>query len=391
MKSSNPHYNIFDYTLCNDHVLYPSINYEVKTHLPKQNIGIFILEVKDWEEFNQTIIELYRYSLIDSFSVQISIDVTIKIHLIMKIICLGANELNYRYTNLKKHLKKKGTLSLMQGDSLETTYLSILNSMNCSNLEDSVIYREKQRYYIFNQEKIKNYFLLVNLNVLWISQNLPKIIPLIELLHAANLKCFLVFFSRHLGDTSQSNYYLFANHPNSSYFMNQIKEKLNQCSYTNEFTNIFHPEFLGRIFTRGPIGLKYIQNTTLPPILNLDLILPPQIPRMKEINSINTILKEFPHEYHSEGYYEMYNGKLILFSIKKLNIMSIRNISQNLNSSFEKCVIFFENQSDFHIFNKKMDKNTKTKKTVAISDLKMLRKILEEFKMRKSGLEISLY
>jgi hypothetical protein len=274
---------------------------------------------------------------------------------------------------------------------LEETFLSIIDPIKFSSLNNTIIYRDKNRFYAYNQEKIKKYFLLLNLSVLWTSQNSRKITTLIELLHATNLKCFLVFYSKHLGDSSQSNYYLFACHSNYSYLAAQLKELLNQCSYQNKISNIFHPTQLGRILTRGPIEMKYLKTTILPPILNMNLYLESKSPILENNDTFNKIVKEYSHELLSTGCYALFNGELILFHIEKLNTSSIKKISENLGNSFKKCVLFFESQSDFDLFNKKMRNSPKTRKTIPISELSELKKILEKFKITNFGLETPSY
>ncbi len=391
-KSHNFHYEMFNYSLCKDYILYPSLNFEIKSRFPMQNIGIFILEINSWEESVEHLNELFRYSLIDSFSLQIDIKPDIRMFLILKIVGIGSNELKFRYYNLKNHLQKKfSTTPLLNHKRLETTYLSILGALNRTELKNTLICREKRSYFHHNPDNSRYYYFLYNLNVIWASQKPSKLKIVTELLQASNIQCSLVFYSKNLGDSSQSNYYLFATHPNYPYFNEHVKDKLEQCNYYQELPNIFHPYLLGRVLTRGPMNTKYLQNTTLPPILNADLSLSSRSFEEQLDISIDHFLQGIPYEQIMEGFYKLCYGEVILFIVKKLNIASIKLISKNLTKSFQQCIIFFENEKDYHIFKKKIEKSEKIEKTIVLFQPSKLQKVLKKLKNKNNGQEIPVY
>lgn len=385
MKKSHFHYGMLNYSVCNDYIVYPSLNHEIKSRFPMQNIGIFILEINNWIKSIEFLNELYRYSLIDSFSLQIDIKKKVHSYLLLKIVTLGATELKFRYYNLKNHLKKKHTSSsLLSNRQLERVYLSVINPTHKNNLDVSQIFRHKRKHFYSNTEDKKNFFFLYCLNVISSSQNISTIKTITELLQASNIHCSLILYSKNLGDCAQSNYYIFAMHPNYQYFEDHLHDKLTQAKLHQEIINIFHPYFLGRILTRGPIDSKYLQNTTLPPIFNVNLQFRTKINEKPNPNSIDWIIKGIPHEQTSEGFYKLYNGDVILFIVKKLNLVSIRLISKNLTESFQKCIIYFENERDYHIFKKKIEKSNNIQKTIVCSQLSELQEILKKLKNKFS-------
>ncbi|MHA1109858.1 MAG: hypothetical protein ACTSRE_02060 [Promethearchaeota archaeon] len=389
MKNSHFHYEMLNYSVCNDYIVYPSLNYEIKSRFPMQNIGIFILEILSWEESIEFINELYRYSLIDSFSLQIDIKKEVRLFLILKIIGIGATELKFRYYNLKNHLQKKfSSTSFLCNKQLEMVYLSIIGSESRINLKNTQVSRDKRKYFYSNNEHSKLYYLLYNLNVISTTQNTSTLKMMTELLQASNVHCSLILYSKNLGDSTQSNYYLFAMHPNYWYFNDQIGDKLPQCNLHHELTNIFHPDFLGRVFTRGPIDSKYLQNTNSPPIFNVNLFFSGKNFKTQTANTVDRLLQGIPYEQAMEGFYRLYNGDVILFIVKKLNLGSIKLISKNLTDSFQQCIIYFENEKDYHIFKKKIEKTNNIQKTIVCYQVSELQKLLKKLKIKYEGQEI---
>lgn len=385
MKKSHIHYEMLNYSVCNDYIVYPSLNYEIKSRFPMQNIGIFILEISSWVESIEFINELYRYSLIDSFSLQIDIKQEIHLYILLKIVAIGSTELKFRYYNLKNHLQKKfGSTTLLRNKQLEMVYLSIMGSENKHNIKNNQVVRDKRRYFYSIIENSKTYFFLYNLNVISITQKASTLKIITELLQATNIHCSLILFSKNLGDSAQSNYYLFAMNRNLSYFDDQLNDKLAQCLHYQDLSNIFHPYFLGRILTRGPVDSKYLQNTTLPPIFNVNLKFSEKIfeKNAQSPNSVEKFLQGIPYEQTTEGFYKLYDGKVILFIVKKLNLVSIKLISKNLTDSFQQCVIYFEDEKDYHIFKNKIEKTDNVQKTIVCSQLSELLRILKKVKIR---------
>ena len=90
-----------------------------------------------------------------------------------------------------------------------------------------------------------------------------------------------------------------------------------------------------------------------------------------------------------EGFYRLYGGEVILFIVKKLNLVSIKLISKNLTDSFQQCIIYFENEKDYHIFKKKIEKTNNIQKTIVCYQLSELQKILKKLKIRNKEQEIS--
>ncbi|TFG19344.1 MAG: hypothetical protein EU530_06465 [Promethearchaeota archaeon] len=390
MKKSHFHYEVLNFSVCNDYITYPSLNYEIKSHFPMQNIGIFILEIISWEDSVELINQLYRYSLIDSFSLQIEINKEVRLYLLLKILGIGATELKFRYYNLKNHLQKKfSSISFLCDKQLETVYLSIIGTKNKTALKNDQITRDKRHYFFSNNGSPKFYYLLYNLDVISTTQNASTLKILTELLQASNISCSLIMYSKNLGDSTQSNYYLFAMHPNYENFNEQLNDILTQYNLHHKLNDIFHPDFLGRILTRGPIDSKFLQKTTLPPIFNVNLLFSENSSENQNPNSIDRLLQGIPYEKSLDGFYRLYNGEVILFIVKKLNIVSIKLISKNLTDSFHQCIIYFENEKDYHIFKKKIEKTNNIQKTIGCYQLSELRTVIKKLKIRNKEQEIA--
>ena len=192
-----------------------------------------------------------------------------------------------------------------------------------------------------------------------------------------------------MGDSSQSNYYLYSRTRNYSYFFEQLTENLQQCGYPFAVKNIFHPFLLGKILTRGPLHSKYLQHTKFPPILNVNLNFSKIEPSQKY--SIQDVLQDIPAEHKSEGFYSLFGGKTILFIVKKLNISTIHVISKNLTESYLQCLIYFEREEDHILFVKKLHNSGKNQKTIVLSKISELKKIVDTLKHKYSTQELAAF
>ncbi len=392
MKNSRvSQYSLFDYSILNDYIVYPKDIFIPNTRSPLKNIGIFILEVNDWGLYAEFLNGLYRYSLIDSFSIQIVIRNSISVYLILKIIGIGSNELKFRYYNLKNKIPEHMKKLILCEKKLEQKFLEILGNYSKTFLRNNYILRENRLFFTTTPESTRSYFFLYNLNVLWMSQKIANIKMIVELLQASKIYCSLIFYSKNMGDYSESNYYLIANYPHPEIFEEQLQEKFIQYGYNYKLVNFFHPNLMGRILMRGPLMPKFIQRTSLPPILNADLSFSLNKNPKNIAPCISSILMEIPSKKISENLYELFNGTSLLCIIKKLNISTIQAIRKNLNGSFHVCILFFEREQDYYVFTNKIDSSQNLKKAVPILRIEELQKEVEKLKNLKINPEMTAF
>jgi len=396
MKSRHlSHHELLEYTVYDDLIVYPPLN-STNRIKPTQNIGILIAKIQNWSTSLEKLNELCRYSLIDSFSVQIEIKNEIQSFLILKITGIGSNELKFRYNNLKKRTQEEiNYLTLLTQEELEETYLSLLGEGDRKIQKSSTITRQQHLFFITTQATMKSYYFLADLNIQWLCQDKKNIKFIIELLHVANIQCDIVFYSKNYGNSSQNTSYLYTITKAYHNFHCMLSEQLTQVGYPFEIKNKFHPFYLGRILTRGPIESKNMYITKSPPIFYTDLDFFSQIPPLlPEISDIERLLHDIPKERKIEGFYSLFGGQVIFFIVKKLNLVTIRVISSNLTTSFHYCLIYFESKHDYQFFSKKIEKMNSVQKTIILCELGELKKVLKEMKgkygvQKNSDLKIS--
>ncbi|MBN2154943.1 MAG: hypothetical protein JW776_02735 [Candidatus Lokiarchaeota archaeon] len=388
MKKASSRHKVLDFSISDDLIIYPAFYSSSPTCDSKQNIGILISDLRGKTGMIELLNQLYRYSLIDSFSIQFEVTDMIRPYLFLKIHGIGSNELKFRYINLKKRLETVGNLHFLKNLHLQSKYLSVLGINEQKQIHTMSILREKQSYYICSPECGKKYFFLSEIDFSWLSENYIRIRTITELLHAKNLQSSLVLYSKNLGNSSESSYYVFATPNHLFTFSQNLTVILSQCGYSLKIRNCFHPYYLGRVLTRGSLHKKYLQQTKSPPVLNMDLglVLPNnfsfqdthssnmETKHMDPGDTIEDILSHVPYEKKSEGFYLLFGGDIIFFTIKTLNTSTVQFITNQLTQSFHICILFFHNKVDYEKFLKKVKKSDLQKCEVinSPSDLKEL-------------------
>ncbi len=391
MKKNHASHHILDFSISDDLITYPACNSTLPLKKDSHNIGIIIAELKDWNSSIEFLNTLYRFSLIDSFSIQFDIGDLSRIFILMKLTGIGTSELKFRYYNLKKHIDKTGfELTILRSYLLENSYISILGIQNLSLLRGTHIIREsRNHFYIDKAEHEKIYYFLGLVDFAWISQH-NQIRLVTEILYASNLQCSLVFYSKNLGNYSENCYYLVGATNNLNKFSNQLVDILAQCHYPYPIRNLFHPFLLGRILTRGLISTRHLNKTKSPTILSSRFIDELQEENSHKefeslpINNFDSILHNISFKQKSKQLYTLFNGEVILFRIEEFTPTTISVISDQITNSFHYCILFFEKTEDCTNFTKKIQ-GFDMKKTLVISEYPKLKKIIEKFKKKYSS------
>lgn len=272
-------YGIFDFEV-NEYLIKYSINKNTQYSFLKRkynDIGILILEIKDWSETLKIIRNLFQLSLFDSFSIQIEINRNyVKGFLIINIFGVDPYEIDFRYKNLISKLNEivDNKLNFFKGKQLERAFLSIL-SINRNPLKSSLsnlqIIKEKEGFHYLDSGNSSQYpyFYLIEMEADNLFQNSNNFSNLIETLYSMNIKGNLISYSLNSMDFILNSCYLFGN-TNSIYMLeNELQQNLKY--YNIKPLNSFHPLYLGKILLRNSINHKNLKRFRSPPIFNSNI------------------------------------------------------------------------------------------------------------------------
>ncbi len=411
----NQCFRIFDYEIKDNLIYYNrKKKYSGKKNIKTMEMGILIYRIHDWSNDIKILSEIYKFSLIDYFSIQIVINNDkYEIFLLMRIIGIAINELESKYKKIKEKFDNEDlSKNLMTESNLEKVFLSIFgkNSPNLKTIfANSKFIKSKNGFFLQNKDNTLfsgNYFFLTKLNTEKLLESTDKMELLVGILYSAKIQGNIIFQCENMGTHTNNSCYFFNITDSIQNNALKLQKKLNNFNFN--IKNIFHPEYIDKILLRNKLDKKNLCKSKTPSIFSIQINSQTfnknnnneinsnalnyensrtslQIGESGRNNSIkineflkilneddsNSIAKNFQSDniedlirkydrYYSKisnYHYILFNNTVILYEIESISNEILNSMIKSLKKPYKNYIFYFRKLTEFNNFKLKLKLN----------------------------------